>query len=98
MEFSRDQWDWGINGQEEVRGHSRLMGNVLDVKRYFPTELVARVLWAGLGANLICSVPLALMPVWVLVSRTWKLVGVRLCGPSSSPGPHPPPGFLLSEC
>lgn len=24
----------------------------------------------------------------VLVSRTRKLVGVRLCGPSSSPGPY----------
>ena len=26
-----------------------------------------------------------------------KLVGVRLSGPSS-PGPHPPPSFLLSRC
>ena len=72
--------------------------NVLDVKRDFPTELVARLLRAGLGANSMCSAPLALMSVWVLVSRTWKLVGVRLCGPSSSPGPHPPPSFLISEC
>lgn len=29
MEFSRDQWDWGINRQEEVRGHSRLTGTKL---------------------------------------------------------------------